>query len=85
MGDQNGNLLTSDDENVTLSVSIGAGQPDSSSALTVAAVNGVVTFNNVIFDTAGTYTLNATTSDSVTMGSAQFAVRAAGASKVVSF
>jgi hypothetical protein len=67
--DQFGNIIKTDESSVTLSVNSG---PTTSfagsvpSPYTESTVNGIAKFNNVIFDTAGTYTLSATdSSDSV--------------------
>lgn len=65
--DKFGNIITSDSTStVTLAINTGPSGDtlDSSSTLTATVVDGVATFDNVILDTAGTYTLNATDSDS---------------------
>ncbi len=57
--DADGNLLTTDDSDVTLSIASG---PSSvlNGTLTAAAVGGVATFTGMSINTAGTYTLAAT-------------------------
>ncbi len=58
--DVHGNVETSDDSAVTLSIPAGGPGPfDDSSTVTVDAVNGVATFSSVALDTTGTYTLAA--------------------------
>ena len=65
--DQFGNVIKTDSSTVTLSINSG---PTTSFASGVPSPyiestdNGVAKFNNVTFDTAGTYTLNASDSDS---------------------
>ncbi|MGA2440018.1 MAG: hypothetical protein ABSH08_03600 [Tepidisphaeraceae bacterium] len=56
--DANGNVLLTDNSNVTLSVASGPGTLGGTT--TVAAVDGVATFNNLSLDTAGSYVLSAT-------------------------
>ena len=56
--DQFGNIVTGDTSMVTLSVATGPGGFASGSTISVAAVNGIATFSNLIFNTAGTYTLS---------------------------
>jgi hypothetical protein len=56
--DANGNIIAGDSSNVTLTLSSGTFAGGSNTA-TVAAVNGVATFSNLVINTAGTYTLAA--------------------------
>ena len=49
-----GNLVSTDGSNVTLSVANGPGS--ASGTVSMPAGNGVATFSNVIFATAGSYT-----------------------------
>jgi hypothetical protein len=56
--DANGNIVAGDSSNVTLTLSSGTFAGGSNTA-TVAAVNGVATFSNLVINTAGTYTLAA--------------------------
>ena len=51
--------------------------------MTVAASDGIATFSNVKFDTAGNYTLAASDGSLTSATSSSFAVSAASASKVV--
>ena len=53
-----GNTVTSDSSTVTVSVASGPGGFASGSTTSVAAINGVATFSNLLFNTAGTYTLS---------------------------
>jgi YD repeat-containing protein len=55
--DQFGNLVTSDTSQVSLTVATGPGVLTGTT--TVKASGGVATFNNLLLDTAGTYTLSA--------------------------
>ena len=57
--DPNGNVLTGNTSTVTLAVASGRGGFATGSTTSVAAVNGVATFSNLLLDTAGTYTLSA--------------------------
>lgn len=65
--DQYGNVIKTDSSTVTLSINSGpttsfaSGVP---SPYTESTANGVARFNNVTFDTAGTYTLSASDSNS---------------------
>ncbi|HSZ57520.1 MAG TPA: choice-of-anchor tandem repeat GloVer-containing protein [Tepidisphaeraceae bacterium] len=58
--DQNGNLITADQSSVTLSDASGPAGATLSGTVSVQAVNGVATFNNVLVSAAGTYSLQAT-------------------------
>jgi uncharacterized repeat protein (TIGR03803 family) len=79
--DQFGNVVTTDSSNVVLSVHSGPGAL--SGTVTVAASSGVATFSNVILDTAGSYTLQASDGSLTSANSTSFTVTAAAASKVV--
>jgi RHS repeat-associated protein len=57
--DQFGNIVTSDDSTVTLTVNLGPGSFTGGSTLSAAVVNGVATFSNLVLDTAGNYLLSA--------------------------
>ena len=65
---QNGNVLSGDDADVTISVASG---PSSAlnGTVTIAAINGVATLSNLALNTAGTYTLTATDSTDNLMAS----------------
>jgi parallel beta-helix repeat protein len=72
--DQNGNVLSGDDADVTISVVSGPSSVLSGTA-TVAAVNGIAAFSNLALNTGGTYTLMATDStDNLTASSNPFVV-----------
>ncbi|HSU67068.1 MAG TPA: hypothetical protein VLJ39_09365, partial [Tepidisphaeraceae bacterium] len=58
VNDQWGNLMSGDTSNVTLSIGSGAGGTLSGTT-TVAASNGIATFNDLTLSAAGTYTLTA--------------------------
>jgi uncharacterized repeat protein (TIGR03803 family) len=79
--DSIGGVVTSDSSNVTLSINSGPGSIGGTD--TVAAVNGVATFSNVVLDTAGSYTLEATDSTLTAATSSSFTVTPGNASKVV--
>ena len=75
--DRFGNVVTTNNSNVTLTVASGPGSFAAGSTTTVAAVNGIATFNNLTLSAAGAYTLKAAdgslttaTSSSITIGAA---------------
>jgi uncharacterized repeat protein (TIGR03803 family) len=78
--DQYGNLCATDSSNVTLSVATGPGS--AGGTLTVAASGGVATFDDVVLDTAGSYTLTARDGDLTSATSNSFSVSAAGAAEL---
>jgi hypothetical protein len=57
--DRDGNVVTTNDSTVKLHVAHGPGGFSTGTTLTATAVNGVAEFDDVILDTAGTYTLSA--------------------------
>ncbi len=62
--DRFGNLVTTDSsDQVTLSVASGPGNFVNGSTTTVTVSGGIATFDNLVFDTAGTYTLGEGASD----------------------
>ncbi|MGA2233806.1 MAG: choice-of-anchor tandem repeat GloVer-containing protein, partial [Tepidisphaeraceae bacterium] len=71
--DPNGNIITSDDTNVTLQIAAGPAGGALQGTTTVAAQNGVATFH-VSLDTAGTYSLLATDAGDGQMISDKFTV-----------
>ncbi|MGD1277402.1 MAG: hypothetical protein ABR964_09280 [Tepidisphaeraceae bacterium] len=78
--DSHGNIVTSDDSSVTLSVHNGSGSL--SGTTTVAAVNGVATFSNVDITTAGNYTLTASDGSLISATSSSFAISHLAASQL---
>jgi hypothetical protein len=65
--DAYGNLLAADNsDQVTLSIAGGPGSFAAGSTTTATVSNGVATFGNLVLDTAGSYTLGASTSGAVT-------------------
>ena len=56
--DQNGNIVNTDDSNVMAEIATGTPGTSLGGALTVAAHNGVATFNNLSLTTASDYTLS---------------------------
>ena len=54
-----GNVVTSDSSSVTIAVASGPGGFTGGSTISVASVNGVATFSNLVLNTSGTYTLKA--------------------------
>ena len=83
--DAGGNLVTSDNNSVTLTIATGPGGFDGISTITATFSNGVATFGNLIFDTAGTgYTLGATDAgDGLTATSSSFNIVAGTAAQLV--
>ena len=79
--DAYGNLVTSGTPMVTLSLS-GPGNLAAGSTSSVAAQNGVATFSNLVLDTAGSYTLQASSGVLTSNASSSFTVTAAGASQL---
>lgn len=66
--DANGNIMQTDNSTVTLSVATPNGSTfGTGSTVTAQAVNGVATFDFLILNKAGTYTLSATDTDSGTV------------------
>jgi hypothetical protein len=82
--DANGKLLTSDNSNVTLCIQSGSAAAAMSGTVTVAAVNGVATFTNVILTTAGACQLEATDGSAAVAKTASFNV-APGAAAQLAF
>jgi hypothetical protein len=80
--DQYGNLLTTDNSAVTISVASGPGNFADASTVTVNAVNGVATFSNLIFNVAGGYTLTASQGNVASAASSPITISAAAAAKV---
>ena len=77
----NGDVVTFDESQVTLTISSGA---NVGGTFIATAVNGVATFNNVIFDlAAANYTLTASDQMLTTATSADFTIAPAAASQVV--
>ena len=70
--DSDGNIISSDNSSVTLSIASGSGTLGGT--LTVSAVNGVATFSDVTLSAAGNYTLNAVDGSLARATSASFAV-----------
>ncbi len=75
-----GNIVGSDSSDVTLSVASGSGSL--LGTLTVTAVNGVATFNNLSIDIAGPYTLLAADGTLASSISNSFAISPATATKL---
>jgi S-adenosylmethionine hydrolase len=81
---QNGNLLTTNNSTVTISIATGpTGAAPLGGTLSVNAKNGVATFSNLSLTTAGTYTLLASDNGVTSATSIKFSVSAAAACKVV--
>jgi hypothetical protein len=79
--DQFGNIVTTDDSSVTLSVNSGPTTSFDSSVpapYTVSAQDGVAKFTDVILDTAGTYTLGASDSDTSVASAVSDSIRIRG-------
>ena len=80
--DSLGNVLTSSTDTVTLSPN-GPGPFDPAATASVAAVNGVATFSNLILDKSGSYTLSASSPDGAIGTSHSFTVNALAATQLV--
>jgi hypothetical protein len=80
--DQFGNVVASDTSVATIAIMTGPGAFDSSTTQ-VNVVNGVATFDNLILDTAGSYTLEATDGTLSPATSTSVLVSAADASQLV--
>ncbi len=81
--DQFGNVVTSDNTDpVTLGVFTGPGNFAGTSTTTVTASGGVAVFNNLILDTAGSYTLSETVSGLSGTNSSSFTVTPATANRL---
>ena len=80
--DQLGDLLTSDNSNVTLAANSPAGVAISGTD-TIQVSGGMATFSNVILDTAGNYTLVATDGSLPGAVSDSFTISPAAAAKLV--
>jgi hypothetical protein len=78
-----GNVVTSDTSTVTIAVASGPGGFTGGSTTSIKAVSGVATFNNLVLDTSGNYTLTATDPLPATITSAKFVVTVAPASQLV--
>jgi hypothetical protein len=81
--DSNNDVVTSNDSEVTLIINTGPSGANISGTFTAAAVNGVATFANVMLNTAGNYTLQATDGMLAAATSGNFTIVPAGANKLV--
>ncbi len=80
--DQFGNLVTSSTSTVTLSVANGPNGLAAGSSVSMAAVNGIATFSNLILNIAGTYILNAADGTLTSARSANVSIGHGSAAKV---
>jgi hypothetical protein len=71
-----GNVITNNTSTVTIAVASGPGAFTPSSTTSVAAVNGVATFSNLILNAGGTYTLKATDGTFASVTSANITITA---------
>ncbi len=60
--DANGNIVTTDQSNVTISIGTGPSGATIVGTTTIRAINGIATFNGISLPKAGTYTINASDS-----------------------
>jgi hypothetical protein len=81
--DKFGNQVTSDHSAVTVAVASGPGPFTKASTLTVTASGGLATFNNLVLDTAGSYTLQVTDGALRAANSNAFTINAAQADHLV--
>ena len=75
--DVNGNVIATDNSNVTVTIGPGSGSGTLNGTLTVAAVNGIAPFNNLSISAVGTYTLQATDGALTPATSPSFTISAA--------
>jgi hypothetical protein len=78
-----GNVVTGDASTINLAIATGPGNFTSGSTLSLAAVNGIATFSNLVLNTSGKYTLNAINGSLTVPTSGTFTIVPAAASKVV--
>src|SRR6202035_3473551 len=78
-----GNVVMSNTSTVAIAVASGPGGFAAGSTTSVAAVSGVATFSNLLFDTPGTYTLNATDGALTSATSGNVVISPAAASQLV--
>jgi hypothetical protein len=72
--DQNGDVVTTDDSDVELSIATGPGELDGT--LLAHVTHGIATFDDLSLATAGTYTLQAADGDLATATSSKFIITA---------
>ena len=75
----NKDLVTSDESVITLTIASGPAGASLGGTTTVNAVNGLATFNNLIFSAGGTYTLAASSASYATTTTSAFVVSPPGA------
>jgi hypothetical protein len=80
--DKFGNIVTTNNSTVTLTLSGGAKFSTGSSTASVAAVNGIATFSNLIIITAGTFTMAASDGTLTKATSGSVVINAVAASKL---
>lgn len=78
----NGSIITTDNSNVTLSIYSGPSGGTLQGNVTMAAVNGLATFNNLSLTTTGSYVLDASDGSYAAASSSAFSVTAAAAAKL---
>lgn len=78
-----GQVVTTDNSLVTLTINSGPGGFTSSSRVSVAAVNGIATFSNLVLNVAGSYTLSASDAGLSSAVSQSFNVSPAAPAKLV--
>jgi hypothetical protein len=74
--DKFGNIVADNTSTVTMTIKAGPGVFDAASTMQVATANGMATFNNLILDTAGSYTLASVEGSLISVDSAPFVVSA---------
>lgn len=80
---QNGQIVTTDHSTVTLSIASGPAGFTTTSTVSVTAVNGVATFNNLVLNVSGGYTIGAADGSLTGGTSHSLTINAAQAAKVV--
>lgn len=81
--DANGNLNTTDTSNVTLAILSGPLGGNLSGTLTIAAVAGVATFNDLSLDASGLYTLRATSGVLTNADTSAFNITGGAATQII--
>jgi len=79
---QNGQVVTTDNSTVSLTIGGGPGGFATNSTVSAKAINGIATFTNLVLDAAGSYQLSANDAGLAGSTSHSFTINPAAASKV---
>jgi hypothetical protein len=80
--DQFGDVVATDSSTVTLSIATGPGAFTATSTVSVSAVNGIATFDNLVLNTSGNYTVTATDGSLSAATSGTITINPAAAAKL---